>query len=313
MRLYRALLKLYPERFREEYGEQLCRAFADRTHGRSRMYVIAAAIGDVVPNAVAAHWDILRYGAGAGLTVPAFSGDVRFAIRQIRRTPLLSGVIIAVIALGIGINAGMLTVLNTYAWRPAIGIPRDASLARLRPTAALGKDGASAGIRLSYRDVLDLRERHDVFDDVAAWTSTVLPVDLSGGAESIDVSYTTANYFRMLRVGLAAGSGFPDDADRSGAHVAIIGHSLWMTRFGGAPDVVGKQVRVMNVPFTIVGVAPAMFVGVDVMKLGEPMVWLPFGAREPGANPGALTRRDATTLRTVARLEYFDFTTQKDR
>lgn len=77
------------------------------------------AIADVVPNAIAAHWDILRHGAAAGTVVPAFAGDVRFALRQIRRTPLLSGVIIGVIALGIGINAGLLTVLNTYAWARA--------------------------------------------------------------------------------------------------------------------------------------------------------------------------------------------------
>src|SRR4029079_13278220 len=141
--------------------------------------------------------DVLRHGAAAGLTVPAFSGEVRFALRQIRRTPLLSGVIIAVIALGIGINAGMLTVLNTYAWRPAIGIPRDASLARLNPTASLGKGGAPTNTRLSYRGVVALRERRDVFADVAAWASTSLPVDLASGAESITVSYATANFFRM--------------------------------------------------------------------------------------------------------------------
>ena len=116
MRLYRALLKLYPERFRHEYRDEMCRAFAERTRGRSRVAIIALSIADVVPNAIAAHWDILRHGAAAGTAVPAFAGDVRFAIRQIVRTPLLSGVIIGVIALGIGINAGLLTVLNTYAW-----------------------------------------------------------------------------------------------------------------------------------------------------------------------------------------------------
>jgi hypothetical protein len=64
------------------------------------------------------------------LTVPAFGSDIRFALRQIRRTPLLCGVIIGVIALGIGINAGLLTVINTHVWRPAIGIPQSANLAR---------------------------------------------------------------------------------------------------------------------------------------------------------------------------------------
>ena len=91
---------------------------------------------------------------------------------------------------------------------------------------------------LSYPDILDLRERRDVFADIAAWRSTTLPVDLTSGAESITVSYTTANFFRTLRVTLAAGRGFPDDVDQSSAPVAVIAHNLWMTNFGGSPDVI---------------------------------------------------------------------------
>lgn len=158
MRFYRALLTLYSERFRDEYGDELCRAFADRMRGRSRCVVVAAAIVDVVPSAIAAQWDILRHGAAAGTTVPAFSGDVRFALRQIRRAPLLPGVIIGVIALGISISAGMLTVLNTYAWQPAPAIARDAALVRLRPVAARPKDGG--GIPLVRGRAIDASDDH---------------------------------------------------------------------------------------------------------------------------------------------------------
>ena len=80
---------------------------------------------------------------------------------------------------------------------------------------AARETGESRSARLSYPDILDLRERRDVFAEVAARRSTSLPVDLIGGAESITVSYTTANFFRTLRVTLAAGSGFPDDVDQS--------------------------------------------------------------------------------------------------
>jgi len=304
MKFYRALLALYPERFRDEYGDELCRAFAERMRGRSWPVVIGAAIADVVPNAVAAQWDILRHGAAAGTTVPAFSGDVRFALRQIRRAPLLSGVVIAVIALGIGINAGLLTVLNTYAWRPAPGIPPDAALARLRPMTPREQGGGLTDVWVSYPDIRDLRKRRDVFADVAAWSSTRLPVDLAGGPENIMVSYTTANFFRTLHVMLAAGSGFSGDLDQSDTPVAVIGHSIWLTRFGGTLDVIGKTIRVMNVPFTIVGVAPERFSGIDVSHFGEPMIWVPLGARAALA-PGAandLTTRDAAVLRSVVRL-----------
>jgi putative ABC transport system permease protein len=303
-RFYRAMLGLYPERFRAEYREEMCRAFVERTRGRSSVATLAMAIADVVPNAIAAHWDVLRHGAAAGTAVPAFAGDIRFALRQIARAPLLSGVIITVIALGIGINAGLLTILNTYAWRPALGIPPDAALARLTPTAVRRSDGRLVDILLSYPDILDLRERRDAFREVAAWTSTNLPVDLAGGAETMRVSYTTANFFRALRVTLAAGSGFPDDLDQSTAPVVVIGQSLWMTNFGGSPDVIGKTIRVMNLPFTIVGVAPERFVGFDIMNLGQPTIWLPLGARAILELNAAtdLPKRDVAIFRSVVRL-----------
>jgi predicted permease len=303
-RFYRSLLTLYPSRFHAEYREEMCRAFAERSRGHSRLAAILMAIADVVPNAIAAHWDILRHGAAAGTTVPAFTGDVRFALRQIARAPLLSGVIIGVIALGIGINAGLLTVLNTYAWRPAPGIPQDAALARLTPTAVRTGSSRTFTVGLSYAEILKLRARRDLFSEVAAWASTPLAADLAGGAEETFVSYTTANFFRMLRVTLAAGSGFPDDLEQSNAPVAIIGHSLWMTRFGGSPDAIGKTIRVMNIPFTIVGVAPPLFTGVDAMNMGRPTIWLPLGASSMLERTASddLMGRATTSLRSVARL-----------
>src|SRR5262245_21376550 len=110
MRLYRAVLYLYPHRFREEYAEELCHAFGERTRTWSSLHRAWAAFADVVPNAVAAHWDVLRHGAAAGTTWSAYGSDIRFAFRQIAAAPLLSGVIIAVLALGIGINAGLLKI-----------------------------------------------------------------------------------------------------------------------------------------------------------------------------------------------------------
>lgn len=134
-------------------------------------------------------------------------GDIRYALRQIARTPLFSGVIITVIALGIGINAGLLTVLNTYAWRPAPGIPADGRLARLMPTAVSATSGQQRGVSLSYPDIQDLRNQRDVFTDVAAWRAAWLATDFGSGADQVAGVYTTAN-FRLLRVALAAGAGW---------------------------------------------------------------------------------------------------------
>jgi len=304
-RLYRALLHLYPRRFSEEYGEELWRAFEQSARHRSTLGRLAAALSDVMPNAIAAHWDVLRHGAAAGTTWPAFGSDIRFAFRQIKAAPLVSGVVIAVLALGIGINAGLLTVLDIFVWQPAPGISRDASLARLLPRASRPNGrGEKSSTSLSYPEILELRERRDVFADVAGWTSLPLGVDLGAGAESMTTFFPTANLFRVLRVSLAAGAGFPDEADRSYVPSAIIPHSIWMTHFGGLPDVIGKTIRVMNQPFTIVGVAPPLFNGPDIQAFGQPAIWVPLGTRGSLAPSDArdVSARRTVAFRTVARL-----------
>lgn len=141
-----------------------------------------------------------------------------------------------------------------------------------------------------------------MFTELAAWTATSLPVDLEAGAQSIIITYGTANYFRTLRVKLAAGSGFPDDLDRTTAPVAIISHSLWLTNFGGSADAIGKSIRVMNVPFTIVGVAPERFSGINVLNTGRSIIWVPLGAAALLNPKNDLMGREATTLRAFARL-----------
>jgi predicted permease len=235
--------------------------------------------------------------------LPDFASDVQFALNQISRTPQFSGVVIAVIALGIGTNAGLFTTLDTYAWRAAPGIEDTPRLARLTATAVRGASGQIAEVSLSYRDIQDLRGQRDVFADVAAWQATSLAADFGDGAASVMTSYTTANYFRELGVVMAAGGGFPDGADQSPDPIVVIGHSLWQTRFGGKDDAIGKSIRVMNQPFTIVGVAPPRFAGVNVSSMGRDAIWIPVGARallEADAN--FLGRRDAMSLLGVARL-----------
>src|SRR5688572_11361488 len=202
------------------------------------------------------------------------AGDIRFALRQIGRTPLFSGVIIAVIALGIGLNAGLLTFLNAYAWRPAPGIAPDPRLVRLTPAAVSPTGEQPRPVGLSYPDIQDLRNQRDVFADVAAWRTTSLAADFGSGAEAVSGVYTTPNYFRVLRVALVAGAGFPSDADAATAPVVVIGHSLWITHFAGSPDAIGKTIRVMNQPFTIVGVAPLRFTGVNISSGGNATIWM---------------------------------------
>jgi predicted permease len=295
MRWYRALLFLYPGWFRDEYRDELCRAFAHRTRGRSALVVALLAIADVLPNAAAAHWDILRRGAASGLTPPAIAGDIRFALRQMARSKLFSAVVITVIALGIGVNAALMTTLDVYAWSPAPGIDARTSLVRLLPIATSKGSARMRDVRLSYAELVTLREQRGVLADVAAWEAASLPADFGAGAEPVLAFFTTGNYFRMLGAVPSAGATFADASDEVSAPVAVISHNVWTTSFGATPDIVGKAIRVMNVPFTIVGVAPPRFVGVDVKDLGREAIWIPLGARR-------LVESDTAQLRAIARL-----------
>ena len=230
------------------------------------------------------------------------AGDIRFALRQIGHTPVFSGVIIAVIGLGIGLNAGLLTFLNAYAWRPAPGIAPDRRLVRINPSAVRETEERPGPIGLSYPDIQDLRSQGEVFEDVAAWHSVRTVADFGAGAESVVGVYTTANFFRVLRVALAVGTEFTREAAPDS--VVVIAHSLWITHFGGAPDTVGKTIRIMNQPFTIVGVAPPRFAGVNASSQGNTNIWMPLGAA-PLVDPAtrdALVRREVAPLLTVARL-----------
>jgi putative ABC transport system permease protein len=228
--------------------------------------------------------------------------DIRFAVRQIMRTPLFSGVVIVVIALGIGVNSGLLTTLNRFVWQPAPGIEPTSRLARLSATAHDEND-RPGGVSLSYRDVQDLRAERSVFTDVAAWQATDLAADFGSGTQTVMTSYATLNYFRVLGVRMAVGAGFPAGNDAAPDAIVVISHSLWTRHFVGQPDAIGKSIRVMNRSFTIVGVAPPLFAGVNVSSMGEDAIWIPLGARallQPDVS--FLVDRGAMSLGVVGRL-----------
>ena len=239
-----------------------------------------------------------------GFGPAGFGTDLSLALRQMRRGPLFSGVVMAVLALGIAINTGLLTTLHVYVWRPAPGIEPDPALTRITATAWRGTRSRAVDVLLSYPEIQALRESQ-ALSDVAAWGVTRLAVDLGGGAEPVLVFSTTGNFFTALGVTMQKGTGFPQGVDVIADPVAVISHSLWMTHFNGSSAAIGSTVRIMNVPFTVIGVAPRHFAGVDVVQMGQPAVWIPLVARalvdpNAGARPGG---SDPAFLKAVARLK----------
>ena len=190
--------------------------------------------------------------------------DTRFAWRTLRHTPGFALTAIVTLALGIGVNIGMFSVVNGLLLRPL----HDDDVVIV-----------SAARDLSYAAYRDVQEgTTGVFAQLAAGSTEFLGVDAGNGARQALVHSGTANYFQVFGAPPAVGRDFTTDEERPGAgiRVAIVSHQLWEL-LGGDATILGRLIRINGDQFTIVGVARQGFQGVSIPG---PDVWLPLGARQ---------------------------------
>jgi putative ABC transport system permease protein len=193
--------------------------------------------------------------------------DVRFAARSLARTPGFSAVVLLTLALGIGANTALFSIFSSLILRP-LPVRDPGSLALLT-------NGS-----WSYPIWEEIRAREtELFDGAFAWSGQRFDLSASGQSELVDGAYVSGRLFDVL--GLTAVRGrMLTPADDGGAApdgpAAVISHRLWRHGFAGANDVVGRQLTVQRVAFTIVGVMPPGFFGPDVGRMTD--VMLPFAA-----------------------------------
>ena len=200
----------------------------------------------------------------------SFFQDLKFGFRQLRKSPVFTVAAILTLALGIGANATVFTWFNAIVVNPLPGVQRGRDLITLRwrtPT------GGQAG--LSWLDYLDYRNRNHTLKEFAV--ATIVPISLGEGTQPERVWSTLAssNYFTMLGVKPELGRTFlPDEDQNPGGHpVVVLSHHLWQTRFGGDPNIIGRQILLNKRAFTVIGVAPEVFEG-SVVGLHFEM-WIP--------------------------------------
>ena len=204
--------------------------------------------------------------------------DVRYSLRTMRRSPGFAAAAILSLALGIGANTAVFTLIDAVTLRPLpVGAP--AELVAVgdpsRPTALW--EGAPMVDVLSYPLYQRLRERNHVFSGLlASGRAGRVEMAVEGsGAEEIRGRLVSGNYFDVLGLSASMGRVFSADReDNAGASpVAVISHDFWERRFNSDPGVLGRPIRLNSSPFTIVGVGPRAFVGEVV---GSPAdVWIP--------------------------------------
>jgi predicted permease len=237
----------------------------------------------------------------------AWPFDLRNGLRQVRRTPVLTFVIAGVLAIGIGANTALLTLLDALLLRAPAGVEDGRGLVRVSSLIRISasRDPVSGG--MSYPDFLAFRERRDVFAGLAAERTQRVAVGGERGTTPRRATLVSSEYFSVLRPRLALGSVFvPEDDERPPPRgQAVLSHSFWTRELGGREDVVGRAIDVNGVPVTVIGVTADPFVGVGVPDDDElPDMWLPVSLQStlfPEIG-GVLASRESTRFNVYGRL-----------
>ena len=224
--------------------------------------------------------------------------DIRFAVRMMIKTPGFSVVALIAIALGLGVNTSIFGVINTLVMRP-LPVGHSQQLVQLFTTDPHLQGRAPT----SYLNFVDYAQENTVFSGLAAYTFA--PMGMTRGTETLNVlgQLVSGNYFEVLQVHPILGRSFLPEEDTSpnGHPVAVLNYNFWR-KLGADPAVIGSLVTLNGRPFTVIGVAPRAFTGIDVGV--APDVWVPMamhGWVRPGGDDWFQNRR-ALLLSVVGRL-----------
>src|SRR6476620_10378329 len=235
----------------------------------------------------------------------AILADLKFAERTLRRSPLFTLIAVISLALGIGANTAIFSLMDQLLLRLLLVKDPD-SLVMLsqRGTNMGGNDGERAN---SYPIYQDYQQRAEAFSDVFCQkVSDRVALTLDGQTELVSAEMVSGNYFSALGVKPAIGRVFSseeDDRVYKGHPVVTLSYDYWMTRFAGDKGVVGRKVLVNHYPMTIVGVSAAGFSGVDPAR--SPKIRVPIQML-PIVNPGwdtTMNYRRLQWVRVFARLK----------
>jgi predicted permease len=230
--------------------------------------------------------------------------DLKFAFRQLFKAPAFAISAITVLALGIGVNTAVFTLVNRLFFAP----PAYAKPHEMVQLFSQDKKDPKKFRGFSYPTYLDIREQNTVFSDVMSFNLALVGIGQKGDTRRAFSAIVTSNYFSVLGVPLARGRAFLPEEEIPGRNtpVAIASYSYWQ-KHGFDPNALGSQVFINGRPFTIVGITPKGFVG--TMQILSPEVWLPMSVYDQVANDfssenrSTVDDRKGTQLRIMGRLK----------
>ena len=238
--------------------------------------------------------------------------DIRYALRQLRKSPGFTLTAVVTLALGIGANTAIFTLIHGILLR-SLPVTNPAQLYRIGDTnnccVNTGFQNSNGDFSIfSYGLYLYLKNAAPEFEQLAAVEAGMGSYSVRRGeapANSLRGEFVSGNYFATLGLGATAGRVFGESDDRFGATpVAVLSYRAWQTEFGGDPSIVGATISVQTKPFTIAGIAPPGFYG-DRLEASPPALWMPLST-EPlihgGEQTAILHRADSNWLYPLGRL-----------
>ena len=228
--------------------------------------------------------------------------DIRHAVRALRKAPLFTVLSAASIALGIGANTTIFTLLDQIVLRP-LPIERPGELVQLTIDGQFAGNTWGDSSELSFPMYADLRDHNNVFAGMFARFDFGMHLSTAGATERVSGELVTGTYFPVLGVRAAEGRLIAplDDQVQGREPVAVLSFGYWKSRFAGNPNVIGQKILLNGQPFTIIGVAQERFTGIDVGYATQ--VWVPM-MMKPQITPGwnYLDDRRSRFSRVFARL-----------
>ena len=201
--------------------------------------------------------------------------DLRYGLRVLSKAPGFAAVAIVSLALGIGLNTAIFSIVNVILIRPVPGIKEQDRIVWARAP-------------ISYPDYIDYREQTQSFDGMAAITGTSdFSLVRGGEPELIKGEYVTENYFDVLGIRALKGRTFEKEEGQTPSPVVVVSEHLWRTRFESDSTIVGREITLNGMGFTVVGIAPPNFIGTEVGLNRE--LWVPL-SMQPVLNPRESSR-----------------------
>ena len=308
---FRALLRLYPQDFREEHGDAMLEAYRDRCRAVLRQGrapglfgVWWAALSDSVWNGPGERLRPAVRWRRAG----NWGRDMEITLRRLVRAPLFVAAMVGTLAVGLGVFAVVSTVVYKVLLAPLpYERPGDLYFVWRDYRAFFDLDRGWLG----GTDVAELQKAGGVIEDAVGLNQDRRTLSTGAGAEPVEIGvmWTSPNLFHLLGVQPALGRGFaPDESGPDRPALIVLSHALWQ-RLGGADSILGQEVRLNGTPYTVIGVMPRSFSFVRHASLGSPRptdAYATFDVKLAETNPksgsyaGLIRARPGTTPQQVA-------------